>query len=243
MRLVAIWALTLSIIWAVSPASARQGDLQGTAVISSPADGQQLFGLAQIMGTATAASDFAGYTLDFSNAQIQEEIWLPIQPRLNQQVTEGVLGQWDTVSAGVSDGVYHIRLQVFLADGTVFESRVSNLTLTNTTPTSVPTFQPAQPLPTLPQEEASGLIDQPPTLTPVPDLAGPVLPMDEGGPSEESTFINYGAVQSAFCSGALMSLLLFAAIIGYLLMRTRISPLTSRLWWQIRSEFRDDRDY
>lgn len=232
------------------PASAQQDE--GEVLITEPAPGQELFGLVQISGTATHPSLFNGYVLEWRSAQ-SPVLWLPINSRVNQQVQDGVLGQWDTVASGVPDGLYQIRLQMFLTDGTVREYQVDNLRLVNSAPTSVPTVAPVVPqvatplsLPT-PGASPTSPIEQPPTATPRPDQAAPVIAVaDDSGDSSATLneIVNFSALQSAFCRGIFFTLGLFGFILLYLALRQQLSPYTRRLWWQIRSEMNDDqRDY
>lgn len=219
----------------------------GTAVITSPTDGQQVFGLLEIIGTASHPSAFDGYALEWSNAQ-NPDVWLPIQPPLSQAVNDGILGQWDTVAAGIPDGVYQIRLRMFLIDGTFQDFEVKNLVVVNSTPTGIPTAAVAPPTPSLPLLPTAGasptsLILQPPTVTPRPTFEQPLGSASSDGStrSDENTFINFNAVQSAVCNGVYFTFGLFGIILVYLLLRRQISPYTRRLWWQIRSEIENDR--
>lgn len=222
----------------------------GVVMITSPVDGQQLFGLVEMVGTAIHPSLFDGYILEWSNIQ-NPEVWLPIQQRVNQQVNNGILGQWDTVSASVPDGIYQIRLRLFLADGTVQDFQVNNLVLINSAPTVVPTPLPAVPTATVQSLPTSGpsptpLIQQPPTVTPRPTFENPV-DLDQNNtsstPEEEESVVNFSAVEGAFCLGVYFSMAFFMLIVAYLVLRKQISPFTRRLWWQIRSEFDNDQDY
>jgi hypothetical protein len=212
---------------------------QGSYQITTPTEGQQLFGLVEIMGSATHPSAFVNYTLEWSNAQ-NPDIWLPIQQPISQQVSNGILGQWDTVAGAVPDGIYQIRLRVNLSDNSVGEVILRNLVLVNNAPTPLPTLAIPVGNPTsVPDSSGAPLIQQPPSVTPRPtfEQAAPV-PLSS---DTEDTFINYSAIQSAFCSGVYFTLAFFAFIIGYLLLRSQLSPLTRRIWWQLRSEFDDNR--
>lgn len=215
-------------------------DAEGVAVITSPVDGQPLFGLVEITGTVQHPSLFGGYVLEWSNAQ-NPQVWLPIQQPVSQQVSNGILGQWDTVGGAIPDGIYQIRLRMFLNDGTFRDYEVKGLTLANSAPTNIPTVgfvEAATPTLPLLSDEGTPLIQQPPTVTPRPTFDQPALPVNN---SDEGTFVNFGAAQNAFCNGVFFSVLLFGVVIGYLVLRSQISPLTRRIWWQIRSEL-DDRD-
>lgn len=212
---------------------------QGVYQISTPSEGQQLFGLVEIIGTATHPTAFVNYTLEWSNAQ-NPEVWLPIQQPISQQVNNGILGQWDTVAGAVPDGIYQIRLRVTLSDESVGEVIVRNLTLVNNAPTALPTLALPPSNPTAVTDPTGNtMILQPPSVTPQPtfEQATPLTL----GQTDENTFINYNAIQSAFCNGVYFTLFFFALIIGYLALRSQLSPFTRRLWWQLRSEFDDNR--
>src|SRR5688572_9144597 len=124
--------IALVLLLIAVPASAQEDSSGATVVIATPTEGQQLFGVEQITGTATHPSQFAGYTLDWSNMR-NPDVWLPIQARVNQQVDNGVLGQWDTVA--IPDGLYQIRLRVYLNDGSEVDFIVQNLAVVNSAPT------------------------------------------------------------------------------------------------------------
>lgn len=251
MRKLIFVLLTFMLIHPIYAQEVTPTPVPGTVIIASPADGQQLFGLVEITGTATHPSLFNGYQLEWSNIQ-NPEVWLPIQQRVNQQVNNGILGQWDTVNAGVPDGIYQIRLRLFLTDETVQDFQVQNLVLINSAPTQVPTPLPnlTVPTPTLQALATAGvsptpLIAQPPTVTPRPTFENPIelTTDDNDSSSTETEVFNFSAVQDAFCSGVLFSAIFFGLIVAYLILRKQISPFTRRLWWQIRSEFDNEQDY
>lgn len=247
MRKLLLICIVLSCAAHLSAQEITETPVPGTVIITSPTDGQQLFGLVEIVGTATHPSLFDGYQLEWSNIQ-NPDVWLPIQQRITQQVNSAILGQWDTVSAGVPDGVYQIRLRLFLSDGTVQDFQVQNLVLINSAPTQVPTALPSvaaatvDPLPTIGPSPTS-LIQQPPTVTPRPTFENPIELETENDDSSDSNVFNVSAVQNAFCTGVIFSAIFFGLIVAYLLLRKQISPFTRRLWWQIRSEFDNDQDY
>jgi len=240
-------ALTL-LNWGVGQAGAQDGS--GQATISAPLDAQPLFGLVEIRGTASHPTAFVRYALEWSTAQTPD-LWQPIQAPVSQQVTDGVLGQWDTVALGLPDGVYQIRLRVFLGDGQVLTDQVNGLSLQNTPPTPLPTVVPPTPLPSpppppdeTPLPTPPSLIVQPPTLTPLPTFASPADAPPAAPPAstrERATVINFTALGNAFCNGVFFSLGLFGLILAYLVVRHVVSPRSRRVWYQIRSEFERER--
>src|SRR5215813_5119773 len=107
--------------------------------ITSPKDGDALFGVVTIQGTASNAN-MMRYSLDFDLQDEPTERWLPIAGPVTQQVTSGILGQWDT--SKLSPGRYQIRLRVTLRNGNVLDSIVQNLIVNNKQPTPLPTVLP-----------------------------------------------------------------------------------------------------
>jgi hypothetical protein len=230
--------IALVLLLIAVPASAQ--DTGATVVITTPTEGQQLFGLEQITGTATHPSQFVGYTLDWSNMR-NPDVWLPIQARVNQQVDNGVLGQWDTVA--IPDGLYQIRLRVSLNDGSEVDFIVQNLAVVNSAPTGVPTQSGGSgAIPAFPTTDplATPLINQPPTVTPRATFEQPE-PVVIADNSDNASFFDPAAASSAFCTGVYFTVGFFGIIVAYLLLRKQLSPHTRRLWWQIRSEFDDER--
>jgi hypothetical protein len=223
-----------------------------TAVITTPVEGQQLFGPVNITGSAGHATAFTSYTLEYDNLNDAAQQWFLVQEQVTQQVQDGVLGTWNTNM--VPDGVYQIRLRVFLTDEQTGEFIVSNLRVVNSQPTPVPTvasgladttqvtLTPGGPTPTSP-------IVQPPSNDPVSGdaISGPVvteiIPSGETAvtsTSSESRRINMGRVREAFCSGVYLALGLFAIMLVYSVIRRRLRPYTRRLVWQTPDE--TDRD-
>jgi hypothetical protein len=224
------------------------------AVITSPVDGQQLFGLADITGSAAHPDAFASYTLEYDELSEPAAQWFLVQERVTQQVQNDVLGAWNTNM--VPDGVYQLRLRVFLDDGQIGEFVVSNLRVINSEPTPVPTVavEPAGATPSTPTPGPSptSLIEQPPGNDPSPggisglntansssEAEAPTgLPADET--DSQSTRINMARVRRAFCAGVYLAIGGFVIMLGYVLIRGPVRPYVRRLIWQIQDEL-DDR--
>ncbi|MFP4322339.1 MAG: hypothetical protein ACLFTK_07790 [Anaerolineales bacterium] len=242
------WLILFSLHMVVAAQEPEAGNVQ----IATPEQGSSLFGLVEIRGTATHPTRFGGYVLEWSNAQ-NPDVWLPIQQPVTQQVTDGLLGQWDTVGANIPDGTYQIRLRMFLEDDTTQDVVVSGLRVQNSPPTQIPTpntFLQASPTPAALAPGAAqptSPIQQPPTTTPrasQPDATQP--PPEAAGPldaatGDSTTIINLGAIRSAILNGFFFTSGLFGVIVLYLIMRRQLGPNIQRLWWQIRSEIEDDR--
>lgn len=221
------------------------------AIITNPSNGGVISGDVIIRGSAAHPSAFAYYELEYANLANPDPIWLPITGPISQQApTDEILGIWSTVGDGVSDGIYQIRLRVFLTDPDIppVEVVVTNLQLINNAPTPLPTVDEGAnpPLPTTGPAPTSA-IELPPTSTPRPTievLGANNLPQppalgndtDEGGSS-----IDFGRLQNAFCTGGVVTLLFFGVLFFYLSVRARLRPITRQLMWQMRDNFDDER--
>ncbi len=207
-----------------------------TAIITSPADGQQLFGMVNITGSAGHPSAFGSYTLEYDDLSDPAPQWFLVQERVTQQVQNGVLGTWNT--SMVPDGVYQLRLRVILLDGQESSFIVSNLRVVNSQPTPIPTIA-AGPADSTPFAVAPGLIEQPPSNNPdVQTIGGPAPVVDTAPDQSEKTTtrINVSRVRDAFCSGVYLTLVLFGLMLGYVVLRGRLRPYARRIVWQSQDE-------
>lgn len=221
---------------------AAQGD--PSAKITAPVSGQSLFGVVKITGTASNAT-MQSYRLESLSQSDAGAQWQPIAGPVTQQVNGAVLGQWDTTK--VSDGVYQVRLRVTLRNGTVLEDYARNLTVLNKQPTPLPSLPPPPTVTLTPTIGATStpLIQQPPTVTPLviapptksalivnpPPVSngtgssGSSLSTNSGTPDVPSVnagVVSFGAIQSAICSGIVLTLLAFGAGGAYNIVRGRL---------------------
>lgn len=218
------------------------------ADISDPVQGEVVTGQVEISGSASHSSLYAGYELEFDNLTDPGELWIPIGVRITQPVTNGILGVWDTVGLRVADGSYQLRLRVFLSDGSApVERIVRDVQVTNTAPTALPTIPQDIPSPTPLTLDSGGvtstpLIVQPATSTPRPTIV-PLAGQDAGNSSssDRTLSVNFGSLQSAFCTGSMIAFIFFAGLGGYVMVRARVRPAVRQAWWQIRNEFDQDR--
>lgn len=201
---------------------ARAQESPAVAQITSPGDGAQLFGPVNITGSALHPSAFDRYTLEYDLLSDVGADWLLVQEPVTQQVQDGVLGTWDT--AAVPDGVYQLRLRVYLDNGEVAEVIVSNLRVQNRQPTPVPTIAPAGAAPPTPGPTPTSPIVQPPTLNQQPALETEPLVAEpgDGEPAASllqadsgSTRVNFDRVRQAFCTGGIIALGIFLVIALY----------------------------
>lgn len=224
------------------PARAQQ---EGIALINAPQAGQTLVGVVTISGTASSPN-FQRYRLDFGQQDpVSGEIqWFALGPEIGQQVTNGVLAQWDT--RDVPDGTYQLRLRVVLRDGSLLQTTIPNLTVQNTLETLLPTpigpATPRDPTPT-PTEGPSPtpLIEQPPTAAPRPEVLSPVVPtaepLDPQAQQDQLQFVLvFEALRNAFCAGAYLSLGAFGLLALYRLAYVRLRPRLRRLMMDLRGE-------
>jgi hypothetical protein len=230
-----------------SGAVRAQSPDQTTAIITSPVDGQQLFGLVNITGGASHPSAFDYYTLEYNDQGDPTASWLLVQPLVQQQRQNDVLGAWNTIM--VPDGVYRLRLRVFLTDGEVGgEFVVSNLRVINSQPTPVPTAGNSETVLNTPPPGPA--IQQPASNNP---SAGDFAGSDTSGGQASSTFpdavetsaqraekttrINIGRVRSAFCTGVYLTLGIFGVMLFYRLTRGRLRPYTRQLNWPGQDDY------
>jgi hypothetical protein len=224
-------------ILCVMPPSVRAQTSDGlTAIITSPTEGQQLFGVLTIVGSAAHTTAFASYTLEYDYQGDTAVEWNLVQDRVTQQVQNGVLGLWDTST--IPDGYYQLRLLVYLTDGQTGEFVVASLHVVNTPPTPLPTSESVSVSPTEPTPGPSPTspVQQPPGGEESSTILG--FSSEENEPAatttgnEKQTRVNTNRVKSAFCSGVYLTLAAFAIMIGYIVIRGRLRPYARRLVWQ-----------
>ena len=246
MRKFGLMALIVALM-GLGAASVRAQDEGVIAVITSPSEGQQLFGLVNIVGSAQYAGGFDSYTLEYNDQSDPNAPWLLVQPRVQQQVANDVLGTWNTNV--VPDGFYRLRLRVFLPDGSVGgEFVVANLQVVNSAPTPVPTVagaDAAAPLTPTAGPSPTPLIQQPPSNNPDANITGaagmtaatPAFSAPTAIPAARTVRrVNVARVRSAFCSGVYLALGAFGVMLLYLLVRGRLRPRAQRWMWQIEDD-------
>ncbi len=205
-----------------------------SAHVTSPASGQVLFGVIPISGTASNPT-MQSYRIEY---QLQGDLnapWQLVTGPVTQQVTNGVLGQWDTTK--IADGIYQLRLRVTLRNATVLEDYARALTVANQQPTPLPTLPPAPTATSLPTSgpTPTQLIQQPPTLTPriapivaPPTDVPPTLPVQTSADNtsnvapDTTTTLSFAAIQSAVCGGAFIAVIGFIALGVYGFIRERM---------------------
>jgi hypothetical protein len=188
------------------PVLAQEGD---QATISYPIEAQFVQGIVTINGSVTALG-FASYELSFAYENDPTQTWFELEAS-TLPVFDGELGIWDTTT--LTDGDYTLRLRIFLLDGTIQETTVSDLRVRNYTP--IPTSTPTPTATPVVQFAA-------PTaqlIAPAPATATLSLPTPTLLPPNPVSLANY-SISGALGKGAALTILLFV-IFGLLLLRLR----------------------
>ena len=125
--------------------------------ILSPSSGNIVAGSIQVLGSAIHPQ-FLQYRLEYGPEPNVNNLWLPITGIVQSPVLSGILGIWNTTTGATPDGLYQLRLRVFLRDGRQEITSVSNIRVQNQAPTPVPTNTPTVPRPiaAFTQDVASG---------------------------------------------------------------------------------------
>lgn len=172
--------------------------------ITQPLPGEALQGTVNLQGS-TSAVDFQSAEVAFAYEADPNGGWFIIQ-RSDQPVENGSLATWDTTT--ITDGIYRLRVRVFLKSGKELTAEVQGVRVRNYTPieANTPSAVPmvtgtAQPTVTV----------QPPTPT-VPLVTLTPLPTN---PAE----ISSAQLVNSFEMGGLGALGLFVILGCYLLLR------------------------
>lgn len=202
LRLSAVVAITLILLAglsaAVTPALPVAAQSNPLARIISPSSEQSIRGNVTIQGTA-ASGQFVRYEIAYA-AEPDLVTWTVIGGG-TQPVENGVLAVWNT--RPLPDAAYALRVQVFNADGSVFEGFARNLKTTNA---AAPATAPAT-------------ADQPAEAAADAETAA--------GASEAADF-DLAAIPAAFMRGARVALLAFAALGAYVALKRVIGLLLRR---------------
>jgi PKD repeat protein len=114
--------------------------------ILSPTSGNIVAGNIQVLGSASHPQ-FLQYRLEYGPDPNPGNLWFPITGIVQSPVIAGTLGIWNTTTAATPDGVYQLRLRVFLRDGRQEITSVNNIRVQNLAPTPIPTNTPTVPRP------------------------------------------------------------------------------------------------
>ncbi|MFH2102908.1 MAG: hypothetical protein ABIJ39_06080 [Chloroflexota bacterium] len=125
-------AIALVLLAFLAPGGQTQAD---APVIFAPQTGQSLQGSVPVVGTSQL-DGFVSAEIAFAYADNPAGSWFLIAAS-SQPVVEASLAVWDTTA--ITDGVYTLRLRVFLEDGSFQEAFVADVRVRNYTPTETPT--------------------------------------------------------------------------------------------------------
>jgi PKD repeat protein len=115
-------------------------------VMLSPIPGNVIAGNVQILGSAIHPN-FLQYVLEYGPEPNPSNLWYPIGGARQTPVLNDVLGIWQTQGVNLPDGLYQLRLRVYLRDGSTPQTVVNNLRVQNSAPTPVPTNTQSIPRP------------------------------------------------------------------------------------------------
>jgi len=191
---------------------------QARSVVTYPTNGTTISGAVQITGIATHPN-MLWYQVDYAPGPEPTggSQWTTVAHVENVQVENGVLAVWDTT--GLPDGLYCLALTVSgQNDSLYYQQFVTYLTISNAQ-AATPTPQPPtpEPLPTavIGPTPTPASVEQPATPTPRPS------PTPQGGAVEEAATPSAGRqaglsiplqateLRSAFCTGGLITVMLF----------------------------------
>jgi len=124
-------------------------------VILSPIPGNVVASNVQVLGAASHPQ-FLQYQLEYGPDN-PSNLWYPATGIIQTPVTTyGLLGIWNTTT--FPDGVYQLRLRVFLRDGSNLTTVVNNIRVQNQAPTPIPTatLTIPRPIAAFTQDRATG---------------------------------------------------------------------------------------
>ncbi|MFN8376391.1 MAG: PKD domain-containing protein [Anaerolineae bacterium] len=123
--------------------------------ILSPIPGNTVAGNVQVIGSASHPN-FLQYQLEFGPDPNPGNLWFLATGVVQTPMQNGLLGIWNTTAT--QDGVYQLRLRVFLRDGTDLSTIVNNIRVQNraATPIPSPTNSTPRPIAAFTQNLTSG---------------------------------------------------------------------------------------
>ena len=179
-----------------------QGQTQGPlARIASPANKQEMKGSVTILGTAQS-STLIRYELAFANEPDLTN-WT-VFGGATQSVSTAGLGVWNT--RPLLDGEYALRLQVFSTDGSVIETVVRNLKITNGN-TGAPAAAPDN------TASSNATASEPAATNPTP----------------KASSFSFASIPTAFMRGVRYAIIGFVAFGAYLVLKFGLHYLRKRV--------------
>lgn len=222
----ALFAL-ISLALLAGPVVAQPLPQEPIAAITSPVDGQELFGIIRITGSANHP-EFDRYEIAYGPDPNPNDAWQPFSSN-SQPVSNDVLGLWDTTA--VADGTYVLRLRVVRKDSNYQEAFIRGLRVVNQQAQATPT--PVGPEPTFPPEAtvsadsptpggdiqptaiSTVLVEQPPTTQPVAATGATPTPAANRPGARSggaSSLFDAGLLTSTCLSGVTLAFVAFGAL-------------------------------
>lgn len=209
------------------------------AVITSPADGQELRGVVTITGSANHP-EFNRYELAFGPDPNLKDAW-QVFNTTNLPIDNNVLGLWDTST--VADGTWALRLRVVRKDSNYDEAVVRGLRVSNQGPPDAPAplASETMPTPTIDPNGATAvpgveptlrtmptvLVEQPPTSLPAAVAPGAIPTSDRPGTRSggAASLVDLNLIATTCLSGAIVAGFVFALLGVVQLGRTQYKQL------------------
>ncbi|MDX2162248.1 MAG: hypothetical protein SF162_13060 [bacterium] len=150
----------------VFPAFARQTAPQQAegVYIDFPPSSFVVSGTVDIFG-AIEVPNVRSYILEITDTDGANAIWTPITLTQTTVPATGILGQWNTTQT--ADGVYRLRVVVFLTSGQSLITEVADLRVQNEGAAVQPAVPTAEPTPEPPQ-----IVPRPQVVNPLPIFVG-----------------------------------------------------------------------
>ncbi len=164
--------------------------------ITYPATGDAIQGTVTILGVSNITG-FVSAELAFAYATNPTDTWFLIATS-NQPVINAALGVWDTT--GITDGIYNLRLRVYLSEGSFQDILVTGLRVRNYTP-----IETATPVET--STPTATLVEPAPVSTPTPTFTP--FPTPTLLPTNPAT-VTAGDVNNSLVYGALTAIVIFS---------------------------------
>jgi hypothetical protein len=190
MRRLGYFLLVYCLLFSSTDSINAQEENTSKVEISSHQAGEAIRGIIPISGT-TAVENFLSWELTFSYSTDNSGTWFLISEG-DQPVNNDVLTEWDTTT--IIDGVYDLRLTVFLEDDRRNHFILKDIRVRNYTPiesnTPFPTLT-ATPLTVTPQPSLTPSITLTPSETLIPNTLTPLPtnPIELSTPSVSGSLI------------------------------------------------------
>lgn len=232
-RTLTIGIALVMILLAVGPPGWAAPQPQARSVITYPTDGMTVSGSVEVTGIATHPN-MNSYQLRYTAGPepTGDSQWVDFAILEGVQVEDNLLGTWDTTV--IPDGQYTLALAVWGTDDAAgpYVFFVTHLTVNNAQPVETPTPEPPtpEPMPTamVGPTPTPVSVEQPVTPTPrsspTPsgEVAEEVITPSTGEEEGAGVIFDIGELRTAFCTGGLITVLLFSLCGLYLLVRAGV---------------------